>query len=245
MDQVIKRYTGNIEKAADGTIRVMMTTDTQDRHGEVVDPNGLDPVPTDVPMLLQHDSFQLALGTFRKIQREVRGWSAEPYFDPDDEMAMRVKSKVDKGILKTVSIGFIGKEAKDINGIYTFTKWELIECSWVTIPANPDAQVMKVKSLTDKQLESINDFFKTGAVLSQKNKQNLEQAKEKIETVLTEAEKGFNTDAIKNLIDDIIEAKLKDYSKPNESEVIEILNNAYQEIELQKQLKTLYNKYGV
>lgn len=83
-----------------------------------------------------------------------------------DEYAQMVKSKVDDGIIKTVSIGFMPKEDGEYkDGVYQWGSVELLEVSLVPIPSNKDAvkvkEVKEEKPLTpvEANFKFLNDIF--------------------------------------------------------------------------------------
>ena len=77
-------------------------------------------------------------------------------FDDQDEKAQKVESKVDRGFLNTVSVGFIevgdghrGNEDDDEDkDLYYFHGQELLEVSIVNIPSNPEAGKKSLRSQT-------------------------------------------------------------------------------------------------
>jgi len=84
-------------------------------------------------------------------------------FDEQNEKAMKIKSKVERGFLKTVSVGFIeigdGHEGNEDDGedpkLYYFHGQELLEISVVNIPSNPKAQKKTLRSQTFDALRFI------------------------------------------------------------------------------------------
>ncbi len=66
-----------------------------------------------------------------------------------DEAWQSIKTKLVRGL----SIGFNPLESAAIEGTwgYRFLKWELLELSAVTVPANADCSIVSIKSLDMKQ----------------------------------------------------------------------------------------------
>lgn len=101
-------------------------------------------------LLLQHnrpreyagrEEMMLPLGKWYDIRVEGDQLLAKPEFDDDDELAMRVQKKVEKGYLNGASVWIdpktLSEEPEDmLPGQYlpTFTKWGLLEASIVDIP---------------------------------------------------------------------------------------------------------------
>lgn len=75
-------------------------------------------------------------------------------FDEENEKAMKIKSKVDRGFLNAVSVGFIEigegrngtKDLEEDPELYYFEGQELLEVSIVNIPSNPKAQKKALRS---------------------------------------------------------------------------------------------------
>jgi HK97 family phage prohead protease len=86
-------------------------------------------------------------------------------FDDENEKAKKVESKVDRGFLNTVSVGFIevgeGRSGERDLGedpeLYYFSGQELLEVSIVNIPSNPKA---KKKSLRDQTFTALQYIYR-------------------------------------------------------------------------------------
>lgn len=84
-------------------------------------------------------------------------------FDEENEKAVKVQSKVDRGFLNTVSVGFIetgdGHRGNEDDGedkeLYYFHGQELLEISIVNIPSNPKAAKKQLRSSTYDALQYI------------------------------------------------------------------------------------------
>lgn len=138
-----------IEKAGD-TLTAVASTNSVDRHGEIVDNNGWDlkAYKKNPVILWGHDHSQLPIGVSKKTWVEGTGKSAkliiQPIIHEVTEQSRAIKELIDLGILKTLSVGFKPIESPD--GV-TFTKNELLEVSVVNVPANADAMMMAYKGL--------------------------------------------------------------------------------------------------
>lgn len=101
-------------------------------------------------MLLRHDDEELPIGRWDNIRVEGTRILADPVFDEEDELAMRVKRKVDNGFIRMASIGtWPPEELSDAPELKlegqtmpTVTKWTVREASIVTIGANHNALAM-------------------------------------------------------------------------------------------------------
>jgi HK97 family phage prohead protease/HK97 family phage major capsid protein len=121
-----------------------------DRIGDVVDPAGwqLDMIKSPPKVLFNHDPDQI-LGNWEDIRKDAGGqligrinWAVSDHWPKLNY----IRDLVRQGILRTVSVGFrplerqpLTKTASKEYGPFRFTKSELLECSLVSIPANPNA----------------------------------------------------------------------------------------------------------
>lgn len=152
-----------ITKADDGSFIAVASTNSVDRHGEIVDNNGWDlkSFKKNPVILWGHDHTEPAIGVSKKTWVEGAGKKAklmiQPLLHDVTDKARAIKQLVEMGVIKTLSVGFKPLESPD--GV-TFTKNELLEVSIVNVPANADAMMLAYKSLKDagfeeKTIESI------------------------------------------------------------------------------------------
>jgi HK97 family phage major capsid protein/HK97 family phage prohead protease len=134
----------------------VLSDDSIDRMGDVIEPGGwqLDRIKTAPPVLFNHNKDEI-VGRWENIRQagnqlvgrivwaDFKNWPKGQY----------IRDLVRGGFLRTVSVGFrplarqpLTKEANKEFGPFRFTKSELLECSLVTVPANPNA-VALAKSL--------------------------------------------------------------------------------------------------
>lgn len=131
------------------------------------------------------------------------------------ELSRSVKEMIEKGFLNTVSVGFIPneKEVKAQDGtVEKKQSNELVEISFVTVPANPNAQ--QLKSLMEKEeevnAEKIKDFYQ------EKQKEH----KEIIVTASTNEQYKlvFEGDEVKDITnlkkDEVVETERKATAQP-------------------------------
>jgi hypothetical protein len=136
-----------------GTFRMVISTDDVDRHGEIVVQEGIDSsrYMTNAIVLWGHDSYSPPVGITEKIVLERDGTKvktiAEGKFAPT-AFAQELRKLYEAKILNTSSIGFIPKEYEG-NKI---TVCELLEWSFVSIPANPFAVAVRGLGLDMKEL---------------------------------------------------------------------------------------------
>ena len=131
---------------AEYRLRVTITTNTRDRHGDILEPGGAmvasylkNPV-----VLWAHEYRSLPIGRATSLVRDGQSLKAEILFAPTD-FAREVCDLYAKGFLYAWSVGFLPLEwevIEDEEGKFTgyhIKSWELIEFSAVPVPANPDA----------------------------------------------------------------------------------------------------------
>lgn len=139
-----------IKKADDGSFIAVASTNSVDRHGEVVDNNGWDlkAFKKNPVILWAHDHTEPAIGVSKKTWVEGVGKKAklmiQPLLHDVTDKARAIKTLVEMGVINSLSVGFKPIESPD--GI-TFTKNELLEVSMVNVPANADAMMLAYKSL--------------------------------------------------------------------------------------------------
>ena len=164
-----------IKAAEDGAKRTftgIASTVTPDRSGDIVEPKGAQ-FKLPIPLLWQHDSRDpIGWITSAKITDkgiEIEGEVAD--VEEDGPLKTRLamawqmlKSKLVRGL----SIGFNSIEYKRIEGDsfgLHFTKWEWLELSVVTIPANQEASITAIKSADAALLASSGKKEKRGFVV--------------------------------------------------------------------------------
>lgn len=144
------------QTAADGTRRFsgVASTPEPDRMGDVVEPRGA-VFKLPVPLLWQHDAAQ-PIGWIKSATVTPSGIRIEGEVATLDEPG-RLKDRLDEawqsiksGLVRGLSIGFRALETARLEGsdyAMRFLKWEWLELSAVTIPANQQATIVAVKSL--------------------------------------------------------------------------------------------------
>jgi HK97 family phage major capsid protein/HK97 family phage prohead protease len=144
-----------VARAAGSNPRVFVMSDaTVDRMGDVIEPAAWDlsAFQRNPVALFAHDSA-LPLGTWKDVRVEAGKLVGEIEFLPAGKSARvdEIAAFVDAKMLRAVSVGFRPLAAEPIkDGGLRFTSVELVECSVVSIPANPNAlQVAKQLHLSD------------------------------------------------------------------------------------------------
>lgn len=151
MDKRILKATSTITvKSFDheqGIIRGIATTPKTDRDGDIVLPEGA-VFELPLPLLFNHDPNQ-PIGHVIEATATNAGIEivAEIAKDATAKIA-EIWQMVKAGLVKGLSIGFRPLEAEPISTGHKFTKWNWLELSAVTIPANPEAGIQTVKSVS-------------------------------------------------------------------------------------------------
>lgn len=160
----------------------VITTEDIDRYGERVLSNGcqFENYLKNPVVLFAHD-WTMPIGKCLGIRILNGKIEARTEFFPDLIEDPKMKTAVNlalNGVLKAVSIGFIPKKVdyERINDetIKTYTEWELVEYSLVSIPANPNALAKDFSPQNQK----------AGRVISQANLEKLLQACDLMEQAL-------------------------------------------------------------
>ena len=136
-----------------------MATSDVDRAGDVLIMSGMDATDflKNPQFLWQHGmsgAMVSTIGTIRKLVTTDRALFALAEYATEDvsPLAEQIFQMDLAGYLPANSIGFRPTEWEDNDtGGHTFTKWELIECSKVELPMNPNA----IDDGAPKSLDSI------------------------------------------------------------------------------------------
>lgn len=140
----VKEMIEKIKTANDsGKFSVVVSTDFQDRQGEVINQDGwdLDFYKSNPVVLWAHDYCQLPIGACENIEVKEGKLVAEGKFAPAEAnpFAQQVRQLYDGGFIKATSVGFIPKR---MEGNIIFEA-ELLEFSFVPVPANPFALTLE------------------------------------------------------------------------------------------------------
>lgn len=196
--KVFKSFTPTSINEQDHTVRVRMTDASVDRHGEVLTYEGwdFDDFMQNPVVLVNHDDWQLPVGNVIEVipVPAEKAYDAVVQFDVEDEDAAKVWGKVVRGYLKTVSVGFLTllQQGNEI------LQKQLLELSFVTIPANPNATTRGLRDGTidtedarwlldraQNEVKSLTKFLSTDKLDS--NSKGATMDKEQLQTALTEA----------------------------------------------------------
>lgn len=119
-----------------GTFEVIITTENVDRMGEVIKSDGweLDNYMKN-PVVLWAHKHSDPIGIATSVERVNGQLIAKGKFAPKSAspLAQQIRELYDLGIIRATSVGFIEKEREG----NLITKAELLEFSFVSVPANP------------------------------------------------------------------------------------------------------------
>jgi len=143
--QFLKGYVTKGEK--ENEYRVLASTSAIDRHGDSVDQNGwiLNNYLKNPVMLWAHkyDELPVAKATIVEVTDKGLEMAFEFASAEGNPKAQQIKTLYDEGYLNAVSVGFIPMER---NG-NSITKSELLEVSFVPVPANQEALRLAMKGM--------------------------------------------------------------------------------------------------
>jgi len=157
------------------------STDTPDRHRTVLNQDNWDLKNFNANPIIgyQHNVYGggfceapnpddvigrgFAYTTGDRAKGEKKKLMVDVVFDEENPLAVKIKSKIERGFLRTVSVGFMevgdGHDGNEDDGedpnLYYFHGQELLELSVVNIPSNPDAKKKALRSQTYDALKYI------------------------------------------------------------------------------------------
>lgn len=252
MDNKLLHFQADFKAVADasddGGVRIQgyASTKDQDRGDDVVDPKAFEEsirtTYKDNPMILFQHNRNEPIGKATSMNVDSKGLFIEAIIYDE-----KVAKLVQKGVLKTFSIGYLPKEVeyRDKNDeivdpseqtgrlrIWTeegikriIKKLELLEVSIVTLPMNASALFSLAKSLdTYFEAEKAEFLSSNPNVMAQKDTKNLLETKEEESTESTE-EAAEETSADEGGAEETEESTTEDTSEEDESESTEEAEN--------------------
>lgn len=172
MPQVQRAYSIFEVKSFDDDKRIVTgiaSTPSTDRMDDIVEPKGA-VFKLPLPMLWQHDG-RSPVGHVIAAKVSAAGIEVTCQFVTVDEPPSlkddldRAWAMVKAKLVRGFSIGFNAIESSDIEGTWgrRFTKWDWLELSAVTIPANADCSIQTIKSI-DNQTRAALGLTRKGVV---------------------------------------------------------------------------------
>jgi HK97 family phage prohead protease len=179
-----------IKEKAEGEFTAIASSEIEDRQGEIVRQTGwnLKNFKNNPVLLYMHDHAK-PIGKATRVWLDKSGASPmlkfKGFISDATEELKGYRKLVEDGILNSFSVGFRPLEM-DGNEI---TKAELFEISLVSVPANPEARLLAVKSLEDGGFKSevINKIVGDDDEDMESLKAELKEAKELAREALEQA----------------------------------------------------------
>jgi HK97 family phage prohead protease len=130
-----------------GEFEVILSAETVDRDGEVIDSKAFEPLPDSIPFHAFHD-FHDPIGRgvpfYDGKTLKARGTFAST------PRAQEIRTLVAEGVIGHTSVGFMAAVRKDADEAPHVTKGELLEGSFVSVPSNREAAVLMAKAFEAK-----------------------------------------------------------------------------------------------
>ena len=180
MSMIRKLVPSQVTEIGDDEVEVVMSTGAIARDGHILVPGGADLAQyrANPVVLWQHDPGQ-PVGTAEGIRVDGDTIIARVRFAPlgISEVDDRTRGLVKSGVIGAVSVGFEPTDGEPLDparprGGQRFTGWELLECSFVSVPADTGAVV--TARAHDVEVRA-------GKVLSQANRATLEAIHDSID----------------------------------------------------------------
>src|SRR5262245_47896779 len=165
----IVRKTNSAPPPGDEPIEFVMSDNSVDRMGDVIEQSGWDLknfAPDKNPVALFNHNSNQVIGNWRDVRvvkNRLLGRLVLAKDDPRTPIANAARALLEQGILRAVSVGFraikkapLNDDADEHWGPFRFLEQELMECSVVAVPANPNAlAIAKSLNLPHDAIEAI------------------------------------------------------------------------------------------
>lgn len=131
------------------TVDVVASTEDVARDGMIIRADGWewDSYQQNPVVLWAHNDREVPLARATRTAVEGKALVQTHEFDPDDERSMTLFRKVQRGFVNAVSVRWVAFEAgfEVVDGVelYVFRRQELLETSYVSVPADPGALVVR------------------------------------------------------------------------------------------------------
>lgn len=146
-----------VEGDGERVIEGIASTPSTDRMGDIVEPMGAK-FALPLPLLWQHNHSD-AVGTVEFAEPNAKGIPFKARLanitEPGDlkNLVDKAWQSVKAGLVRGVSIGFAPKDYEALpSGGMRFKEWDWLELSLVTIPANAEATISVIKSISQEQM---------------------------------------------------------------------------------------------
>jgi hypothetical protein len=132
------------DDAGTGSWTAVASSPSIDRDDEIVEAREFEPLPAKVPVRSAHFGGEL-VGSGRPYHR-----GSDLHIDgsfASTPRAQDVRTLVREGHLEHMSVVFLPKKDRSVEGRRHITRGELLAVDWVEIPSNRDARVLAVRGL--------------------------------------------------------------------------------------------------
>lgn len=180
-----------IKSLGENEVEVIISTSALARDGHILEPAGCDLTNyrTNPIVLWQHNP-DTPVGRAADLVIEGDRIRARITFAPNgiSPKADEVRGLVKNGIVSGVSVGFDVSDSEPLDpkkpyGGQRFTKWELLECSFCSVPADPGAAVTaRTQQRENKTMTTTQT--RAGKKLSTATKKQIDDAKEHLERAM-------------------------------------------------------------
>lgn len=134
-------------------IEGIASTISSDRDGDILIPEGA-VIKTPFPFLYHHDRYQ-PIGEVYEAKVTKKGIYIKARLakvEAPSQLAARLDeawASIKTRLVRGISVGFrpLERSVNEMTGGWIFPKWEMLECSAVTIAANQDATITNIKSV--------------------------------------------------------------------------------------------------
>lgn len=214
-----------------GTFQVVASDETKDRDGDIITLDGweIENYLKNPVILANHTySIENIIGKTTKIYAKDNKIIVEGIFSKSNPLGILAQRLYEEGMLKTVSVWFIGKEREGEK----ITKKELLELSFVAVPANPSAVSLDwklyqeavekglIKEIEEAKTIDLTQFYD---VIWELNKELMKN----IETLSLELKEVKDT--IETLADDKAEEKASEKARKEAQNLAKALSSYLEE----------------
>jgi len=210
---------------------VIGSDDSLDRHGDRVNPKGwnLKNFKKNPVILLNHNYWDLPIAKALNVKVDDNKLLFDIQFSKTYDVAVKVFNLIKEKIVNATSVGFIVLKWGEAGGQYTIEEQELLELSFVTVPANPNALTQEQLNMV-KSLES--DIEKINASREKSNEKPAEETKKDETITETKETKEIETKEV------VAEKEVKKEETLSADQIKELIKS-----EVEKQLPEAVNKF--
>jgi HK97 family phage prohead protease len=179
-----------INTLGENEVEVIISTSALARDGHILEPSGCDLSNYQAnPIVLWQHNPDVPVGRANDLSVGDDKIRARITFAPVgiSPKADEVRGLVKNGIVSGVSVGFDVIDAEPLDekqprGGQRFTKWELLECSFCSVPADPGAAV--TARAQQQERNAMTTQTRAGKKLSAATKKQLDDAKDHLERAM-------------------------------------------------------------